>query len=148
MPDNAEAQRPYARELTVPANSRYLGVVEAGDRQERNLDQIGGGNLLRRGLGHQWDSTEARRWSPSRRNLDQIGGGNLLRNAADRIERNLDQIGGGNLVRDLNGLFTASDELRRNLDQIGGGNLVRSLSGMAGMLGPGSIEERSRTAKS
>lgn len=40
----------------------------------RNLDQIGGGNLVR--------------------NLDQIGGGNLV--------RNLDQIGGGNLVRSLN----------------------------------------------
>lgn len=39
-----------------------------------NLDQIGGGNLLRR------------------RNLDQIGGANL-------IKRNLDQIGGGNLLR-------------------------------------------------
>ncbi|XP_076633874.1 uncharacterized protein LOC143348016 isoform X1 [Colletes latitarsis] len=99
-------------------------VVE--DRLERNLDQIGGGNLLRRGLHErEYDYT---RWLGPRGNLDQIGGGNLLREVDDRVGRNLDQIGGGNLVRGLNDVVTAADNLRRNLDQIGGGNLVRELA--------------------
>ncbi|CAB0039871.1 unnamed protein product [Trichogramma brassicae] len=47
----------------------------AAGRMGRNLDPIGGGNLVRR-------------------NLDSIGGGNLIR-------RNLDSIGGGNLLRSV-----------------------------------------------
>lgn len=96
------------------------------DRFSRNLDQIGGGNLLRRGLVVEREGSydSSRRWLPSRRNLDQIGGGNLLREADYRGERNLDSIGGGNLVRGLGG---TADHLRRNLDQIGGGNLVRDV---------------------
>nr|XP_050859969.1 uncharacterized protein LOC127068197 [Vespula vulgaris] len=81
---------------------------EADDRTMRNLDQIGGGNLVRSsntfGAG-------------LLRNLDQIGGGNLV--------RNLDQIGGGNLVRNLDQI--GGGNLVRNLDQIGGGNLVRDV---------------------
>ncbi|KAK1124613.1 hypothetical protein K0M31_005987 [Melipona bicolor] len=104
----------------------YLERGEEGarekDRSSRNLDQIGGGNLLRRGLT---SSFNGQRWlSSRRRNLDQIGGGNLLRSADDRGERNLDSIGGGNLVRGLGEGFA----FRRNLDQIGGGNLVRDLA--------------------
>ncbi|KOX79267.1 hypothetical protein WN51_09069, partial [Melipona quadrifasciata] len=106
----------------------YLARGEEGarekDRSSRNLDQIGGGNLLRRGLTSSFDG---QRWlSSRRRNLDQIGGGNLLRSAIDddRGERNLDSIGGGNLVRGLGEGFA----FRRNLDQIGGGNLVRDLA--------------------
>ncbi|XP_031835793.1 uncharacterized protein LOC116428360 isoform X1 [Nomia melanderi] len=91
-------------------------------RLDRNLDQIGGGNLLR-GLSERETARDRSWWSAARRNLDQIGGGNLLRSADDRLSRNLDQIGGGNLVRDTSGDF------RRNLDQIGGGNLVRDLAG-------------------
>ncbi|XP_017880008.1 uncharacterized protein LOC108624908 [Ceratina calcarata] len=102
--------------LVGPPNSRYSADSGINDRFLRNLDQIGGGNLLRR---------EIPKWSSG--NLDQIGGGNLLRevpreHGSDRGERNLDQIGGGNLIRSL-------IDLRRNLDQIGGGNLVRSFGG-------------------
>ncbi|CAD1476142.1 unnamed protein product, partial [Heterotrigona itama] len=120
--------------------SRYQSIVPAfylaersekgareKDRLSRNLDQIGGGNLLRRGLSSAMErggSFDGQRWLSSRRNLDQIGGGNLLRSAADRGERNLDSIGGGNLVRDAD----ESSAFRRNLDQIGGGNLVRDLA--------------------
>ncbi|XP_017792986.1 PREDICTED: uncharacterized protein LOC108574852 [Habropoda laboriosa] len=107
-----------AESVTPMKGNRYLRYEEdMADRLERNLDQIGGGNLLRRGLQEE-------------RNLDQIGGGNLLREVdAERLnERNLDQIGGGNLVRGLDGVMAAADHFRRNLDQIGGGNLVRSLS--------------------
>lgn len=95
-------------------------------RLDRNLDQIGGGNLVR-GLSEQEMARDnsPRWWSAARRNLDQIGGGNLLRSTDDRFSRNLDQIGGGNLVRDLSG---AREDFRRNLDQIGGGNLVRDLA--------------------
>ncbi|XP_076167825.1 uncharacterized protein LOC143146950 [Ptiloglossa arizonensis] len=99
---------------------------EASDRLERNLDQIGGGNLLRRGLHER--EYDIPRWQGARRNLDQIGGGNLLRDVNDRVDRNLDQIGGGNLVRSLDGVVIAAEDLRRNLDQIGGGNLVRGLA--------------------
>lgn len=92
-------------------------------RLDRNLDQIGGGNLLRGLSGRETAHDDSPRWWPAaRRNLDQIGGGNLLRSTDDRFSRNLDQIGGGNLVRDTSG------NLRRNLDQIGGGNLVRDLA--------------------
>ncbi|KAK9297438.1 hypothetical protein QLX08_008863 [Tetragonisca angustula] len=119
---------PRAASSSVPANSAafYPKRSEKGateeDRSSRNLDQIGGGNLLRRGLIT--STFDGRRWLPSRRNLDQLGGGNLLRSADDRRERNLDSIGGGNLVRGLDDSFL----FRRNLDQIGGGNLVRGLA--------------------
>ncbi|XP_076290713.1 uncharacterized protein LOC143214050 isoform X1 [Lasioglossum baleicum] len=106
-------------------------VRSTDDRYSRNLDQIGGGNLVR--------STDDR----YTRNLDQIGGGNLVRSTDDRYSRNLDQIGGGNLVRSTDDRYTRNldqigggnlvrsmnDRYSRNLDQIGGGNLVRSLNG-------------------
>ncbi|XP_050580202.1 uncharacterized protein LOC126917413 isoform X1 [Bombus affinis] len=121
-------RRLFSRGSILPGKGRWYvheGKAE-DDRFSRNLDQIGGGNLLRRGLVVERDGSydSSRRWLPSRRNLDQIGGGNLLREADYRSERNLDSIGGGNLVRGLDG---AADHLRRNLDQIGGGNLVRNL---------------------
>lgn len=121
-------RRLFSRGSILPGKGRWYvheGKAE-DDRFSRNLDQIGGGNLLRRGLVVERDGSydSSRRWLPSRRNLDQIGGGNLLREADYRNERNLDSIGGGNLVRGLDG---AADHLRRNLDQIGGGNLVRNL---------------------
>ncbi|XP_017760346.1 PREDICTED: orcokinin peptides-like [Eufriesea mexicana] len=122
---------------SIDPESRYLRDEEAGNRDSRNLDHIGGGNLLRRrlaeGLGERLGEREdsrlydSRRWMASRRNLDQIGGGNLLREAVDRGQRNLDHIGGGNLVRDLDSVLVTNDNPRRNLDQIGGGNLVRSI---------------------
>ena len=126
-PSNVE-RRLFSSGSIVPGKGRWY--VREGededDRFSRNLDQIGGGNLLRRGLVVEREGSydSSRRWLPSRRNLDQIGGGNLLREADYRSERNLDSIGGGNLVRGLGG---AADHLRRNLDQIGGGNLVRNL---------------------
>ncbi|XP_034176245.2 uncharacterized protein LOC117602396 isoform X1 [Osmia lignaria lignaria] len=107
---------------------------EEVDRLLRNLDQIGGGNLLRRrGLEIAYEP----RWLTPRRNLDQIGGGNLLRSVDERFARNLDQIGGGNLVRSV------LDDRRRNLDHIGGGNLVRDLSEIAGELEARAVESRS-----
>ncbi|CAL7941609.1 unnamed protein product [Xylocopa violacea] len=118
---------------TAAAGSGKLGRGPVGsdenasDRLSRNLDHIGGGNLLRRELAERQSSHNARRWFPSQRNLDQIGGGNLLREVNDRGERNLDQIGGGNLVRSLDGVIVAAEDLRRNLDKIGGGNLVHAL---------------------
>ncbi|XP_076757947.1 uncharacterized protein LOC143427582 isoform X1 [Xylocopa sonorina] len=119
---------------TVAAGSGKLAGGAIGsdenrnDRISRNLDHIGGGNLLRRELAERQSSHNARRWYPAERNLDQIGGGNLLREVNDRGERNLDQIGGGNLVRSLDGVIVAAEDFRRNLDKIGGGNLVRSLA--------------------
>ncbi|XP_076392999.1 uncharacterized protein LOC105664375 isoform X1 [Megachile rotundata] len=102
-------------------SSRY-SRNERVDRLDRNLDQIGGGNLLKRRLESAYEPF----WVSSRRNLDQIGGGNLLRSVDERVNRNLDQLGGGNLVRSTS---------RRNLDQLGGGNLVRSLAEFASELG-------------
>ncbi|KAF3425580.1 hypothetical protein E2986_09269 [Frieseomelitta varia] len=107
---------PRASSSNVPAKS----AASEEDRFSRNLDQIGGGNLLRRGLTSSF--LDGRRWLPSRRNLDQIGGGNLLRSADDRGERNMDR---KFLVRGLGDGLPFS---RRNLDQIGGGNLVRDLA--------------------
>ncbi|XP_033354959.1 uncharacterized protein LOC117236266 [Bombus vosnesenskii] len=126
-PSNVE-RRLFGRGSILPGKGRWYvheGKAE-DDRFSRNLDQIGGGNLLRRGLVVEREGSYdgSRRWLPSRRNLDQIGGGNLLREADYRGERNLDSIGGGNLVRGLGG---TADHLRRNLDQIGGGNLVRNV---------------------
>ncbi|XP_078046753.1 uncharacterized protein LOC144475072 isoform X1 [Augochlora pura] len=99
----------FDRNLDQIGGGNLLRSID--DRFARNLDQIGGGNLVR---------SADDRYS---RNLDQIGGGNLVRSVDDRYFRNLDQIGGGNLVRSVD------DRYLRNLDQIGGGNLVRSLSG-------------------
>lgn len=92
-----------AAELSRALKDRSRHAQDAGDRLERNLDQIGGGNLLRRGLLERETAYDSGRWPTpmAARNLDQIGGGNLLRDADDRLDRNLDQIGGGNLVRDL-----------------------------------------------
>ncbi|XP_015174930.1 PREDICTED: orcokinin peptides type A-like, partial [Polistes dominula] len=96
-----------------------------GERSLRNLDQIGGGNLLRDLSGFKFGA---------KRNLDQIGGGNLVRNldqiGGGNLVRNLDQIGGGNLVRNLDQI--GGGNLVRNLDQIGGGNLVRNLDQIGG----------------
>ncbi|XP_076670380.1 uncharacterized protein LOC143369856 isoform X1 [Andrena cerasifolii] len=92
-----------AAELSRALKDRSRYVRDDGDRRERNLDQIGGGNLLRRGLLERESAYDSGRWPTpmNARNLDQIGGGNLLRDVDDRLDRNLDQIGGGNLVRDL-----------------------------------------------
>ncbi|CAK9798631.1 Orcokinin peptides [Anthophora quadrimaculata] len=114
--DGNEARYSRGSVSRMKEQSRYLRDEE--ERLGRNLDQIGGGNLLRRGLQEE-------------RNLDHIGGGNLVRkvDAHRRQEqRNLDKIGGGNLVRELDGVLAVANHLRRNLDQIGGGNLVRSLA--------------------
>ncbi|XP_054009263.1 orcokinin peptides-like, partial [Hylaeus anthracinus] len=54
------------------SHSRSENEHDSEDRPERNLDQIGGGNLLRRKMTQRWLGTRA--------NLDQIGGGNLVRN--------------------------------------------------------------------
>nr|XP_033342851.1 uncharacterized protein LOC117229974 isoform X1 [Megalopta genalis] len=119
----------FDRNLDQIGGGNLLRSVD--DRFSRNLDQIGGGNLVR---------SMDDRFS---RNLDQIGGGNLVRSTDDRYSRNLDQIGGGNLVRSMDDRYSrnldqigggnlvrsADDRYLRNLDQIGGGNLVRSLSG-------------------
>ncbi|XP_076302988.1 uncharacterized protein LOC143221423 [Lasioglossum baleicum] len=122
---------------SIDRGSEYRSEEEAENRISRNLDHIGGGNLLRRRLAERFGQPEGSPplyrsggWLASRRNLDQIGGGNLLREAVDRDQRrNLDHIGGGNLVRDLDGPLVPDDHLlRRNLDQIGGGNLVRSIA--------------------
>ncbi|CAK9828796.1 hypothetical protein ANTRET_LOCUS6252 [Anthophora retusa] len=113
--DGKEARYSRGPVSRMKEKSRYLRDEE--DRLGRNLDQIGGGNLLRRGLQEE-------------RNLDQIGGGNLVREVEAhrrQEQRNLDKIGGGNLVRELDGVLAVANHLRRNLDQIGGGNLVRSL---------------------
>ncbi|KZC06977.1 Syntaxin-1A [Dufourea novaeangliae] len=123
--DHARLSRNRLRELR-DGDGDYSETGAA--RLQRNLDQIGGGNLLRRGLRERetgYPTTDYPRWLAARRNLDQIGGGNLLRDTDDRFGRNLDQIGGGNLVRSST---YPRDGLRRNLDQIGGGNLVRDLA--------------------
>lgn len=114
-------------DLSRPSTDSIRYLREGSDRLGRNLDQIGGGNLLRRGQPER-ESYDSPRLLPAKRNLDQIGGGNLLRGVDDRFDRNLDQIGGGNLVRGLDDVADAADNFRRNLDQIGGGNLVRGLA--------------------
>lgn len=137
-----------AAELSRAEKDRSRYGRDAGDRLERNLDQIGGGNLLRRGLLEREPAYDSGRWPTPMmaRNLDQIGGGNLLRDADDRLDRNLDQIGGGNLVRSLDGVGSAADSLRRNLDQIGGGNLVRGLAEVANEIArERAVESRSRS---
>ncbi|XP_043504603.1 orcokinin peptides type B-like [Polistes fuscatus] len=95
------------------------------ERSLRNLDQIGGGNLVRDLSNFKFGA---------KRNLDQIGGGNLVRSSnilgGGNLVRNLDQIGGGNLVRNLDQI--GGGNLVRNLDQIGGGNLVRNLDQIGG----------------
>ncbi|KAL0838934.1 hypothetical protein ABMA28_016944 [Loxostege sticticalis] len=79
--------------------SSALGRGEIVDREStgatqflRNLDPIGGGNLVKK-------------------NLDHIGGPNL-------VKKNLDSLGGGNLVRRLDPMF---GRFIRQLDSIGGG---------------------------
>ncbi|XP_020278306.1 uncharacterized protein LOC109852007 isoform X1 [Pseudomyrmex gracilis] len=114
--------RPYSYDLTtnkllafyLSDRDSLKNARESDGRVARNLDQIGGGNLVRRNLDPIGGGNLLKR------NLDQIGGGNLLK-------RNLDQIGGGNLLRRNLDQIGGGNLLRRNLDQIGGGNLVRSI---------------------
>jgi len=129
-------------------------VLKARDEDRRfakNLDQIGGGHLVRNldqiGGGHLVRNLDQIGGGHLVRNLDQIGGGHLVRNldqiGGGHLVRNLDQIGGGNLLRSVTysnggtkqhiGQF-ASARLHpaRNLDQIGGGNLVRNLDQIGG----------------
>lgn len=83
------------------ASNRYEDFVRerelnSGAHYLRNLDPIGGGNLVKK-------------------NLDHIGGPNL-------IKKTLDSLGGGNLVRRSDSIVGA--KFARSLDSIGGGNLV------------------------
>ncbi|XP_014602888.1 PREDICTED: orcokinin peptides type A-like [Polistes canadensis] len=113
-----------------PGISKAQKIIGMNEQSvvKRNLDQIGGGNLVRSVPNFNEYNNER-----SLRNLDQIGGGNLVRDLSNfkfGAKRNLDQIGGGNLVRNLDHI--GGGNLVRNLDQIGGGNLVRNLDQIGG----------------
>lgn len=97
IPSAFDLNAARANEQRFVARFADRDALQSDRRVAKNLDQIGGGHLMR--------------------NLDRIGGGHLV--------RNLDQIGGGHLVRNLDQI--GGGHLVRNLDQIGGGHLVRSL---------------------
>ncbi|KAG7198822.1 hypothetical protein KM043_001793 [Ampulex compressa] len=101
----------------------YAGVEGADEGVvKRNLDQIGGGHLLR--------SSRSRQGAPLSRNLDHIGGGNLLRSTSERRFYAMpptERFGGGRVEYSSSAERKEEARSERNLDHIGGGHLLRDL---------------------
>lgn len=119
--EEANEQREIAKNL-YHVDDQLLARTSSDQTDDRlmlrNLDQIGGGHLLRNlnslndenplnGVSYNPNEIEIKRYFNQPANIP-----NELRNT--HFIRNLDQIGGGNLLR--------------NLDPIGGGNLLRRSS--------------------